>query len=309
MNTKLYVLTGFLGSGKTTVLKEIIRNLKGKKIGVVQNEFGKLSIDGDILRDSDIEMVEITRGSIFCTCLQLTFVKTLAEMAEKDFDYLFVEGSGLGDPSNLEEILEAVKILSNKSYDFCGVICAADAYNFTEQLKDLETVERQLKHCNLCLITKADLIDEKAYEQLLKKIREINPVCKIENALFGKVETDIFKEDLSLFKWAENEDTTNIPETKPKTLFMEIYEEAEEEALRNFLEEIAPFAYRIKGFVKVEGKGLCKVDLAGKKVDIVPEEREFNSELVFISKIGPQIIRSIMDIWGKTVNREMKLKN
>ena len=110
MNTKLYVLTGFLGSGKTTLLLKILEHLKGHRVGIIQNEFGKLSIDGDILRDDDIKMVEITRGSIFCSCLKLSFVSALSEMAQQDFEYLFVESSGLGDPSNVEEILNAAEI-------------------------------------------------------------------------------------------------------------------------------------------------------------------------------------------------------
>ena len=96
--TQLYVLTGFLGSGKTTILLKLLDSLKGKKVGIIQNEFGKLGIDGTILRNDDIQMVEINRGSIFCSCLKLSFVQALAEMAEHEFDYLFVESSGLGDP-------------------------------------------------------------------------------------------------------------------------------------------------------------------------------------------------------------------
>ena len=75
--TQLYVLTGFLGSGKTTILLKLLDSLKGKKVGIIQNEFGKLGIDGTILRNDDIQMVEINRGSIFCSCLKLSFVQAL----------------------------------------------------------------------------------------------------------------------------------------------------------------------------------------------------------------------------------------
>ena len=80
-------------------------------------------------------------------------------MTQHDFDYLFVESSGLGDPSNVEEILGAVDAISGKSYDFCGVIRLADAVNFINQLTDLETVYRQLKYCHLAVITKSDLVE------------------------------------------------------------------------------------------------------------------------------------------------------
>ena len=105
IDTKLYVLTGFLGSGKTTVLLKLMQVLQGQRIGIIQNEFGKLGIDGTILRNDDIQMVEINRGSIFCTCQKLNFVNALSDMTQHNFDYLFVESSGWGDPSNVEEIL------------------------------------------------------------------------------------------------------------------------------------------------------------------------------------------------------------
>ena len=93
--TKLYVITGFLGAGKTTLLLKLLEHLKGSRVGIIQNEFGKLGIDGVILKNDDIHMVEINRGSIFCSCLKLSFVSALSEMTQHDFDYLFVESSGL----------------------------------------------------------------------------------------------------------------------------------------------------------------------------------------------------------------------
>ena len=86
----LYVLTGFLGAGKTSFLLNILDNVKDKKIGIIQNEFGKINVDGEIIRRNGIEMTEISRGSIFCSCLKLSFVQALAEMSTKDLDYVFV---------------------------------------------------------------------------------------------------------------------------------------------------------------------------------------------------------------------------
>ena len=62
---KLYFLTGFLGAGKTTILRNLFENMEGTKVGVIQNELGKISIDGTVLQNNDIQMVELNRGSIF----------------------------------------------------------------------------------------------------------------------------------------------------------------------------------------------------------------------------------------------------
>ena len=84
----MYILTGFLGSGKTTVLQKILEKLEGKRTGIIQNELGKLSIDGTVLRDDDIKMVELTRGSIFCSCLKLSFVQALTWQRKRLITFL-----------------------------------------------------------------------------------------------------------------------------------------------------------------------------------------------------------------------------
>lgn len=307
--TRLYVLTGFLGAGKTTILSELLEQLKGNKIGIIQNEFGKLGIDGKILKEDDIKMVEINRGSIFCSCLKLNFVNALHEMAQYEFDYLFVESSGLGDPSNVEEILEVAEAVSGVKYDFRGVICLVDAVNFMDQIGDLETVHRQLKHCHLAVITKSDLAEDGSVEMLTQKIREINPVCRILTSVFGKMDYDFLKEDLLLYQWAEGEETTNSEETKPKTLFMEIEEKLELERLIAFLKEIIPDVYRIKGFVDVQETGWQQVDVVGSKIDLKDTELTEASQLVFISKIGPALIKKIFSAWEAVVGTKMKLRN
>lgn len=307
--TKLYVLTGFLGSGKTTILLKILEELKGKKVGVIQNEFGKLGIDGEILKNDDIQMIEINKGSIFCSCLKLNFVKALTEMAQQEFDYLFVESSGLGDPSNVEEILYVVKETSGKEFDFAGVICLVDAVNFLDQLEDLETVNRQLKHCHMAVVTKTDLADKNRIEEIETKIQEINPVCKIEYSENGNLDLHFIQEDLMQYKWAECEESTNNPETKPKTLFMNCGEPVPREKFEKFVKFIHPSTYRIKGFIEIAEEGWRQVDVVGARIDYKKVEPKEKAQLVFISKIGPAIIKPIMEGWKENAGTEMELKN
>ena len=307
--TKLYVLTGFLGSGKTTILLKLLDSLKDKKVGIIQNEFGKLGIDGTILRNDNIQMVEINRGSIFCSCLKLSFVQALAEMSEHNFEYLFVESSGLGDPSNVEEILEAAKVMSGDQYDFKGAICLVDSVNFFEQLDDLETVHRQLKHCHLAVLTKVDLVNSKMIIKIKEKIREINPVCRIDISSNGNLDLGFLHENLMQYKWTEGEETTNSEETKPKTLSMNFDGVVEKEKLELFLREIEADVYRIKGFFNLYENGWNQIDLVGKQIDYKPCNPQEKSQFVFISKIGPMLIKKIHDAWSKYVGLEMQLKN
>ncbi len=306
--TKLYVLTGFLGSGKTTALLKMMELLKGHRIGVIQNEFGKLSIDGEILRNDDIQMVEITRGSIFCSCLKLNFVSALSEMIKNDFEYLFVESSGWGDPSNVAEILEAARIAAGQDFDFRGVICFVDAVNFLQQLEDEESANRQLKHCHLAVVTKIDMVEEEQVRPVVEKMREINPICEILYSDMGYMDYSFLQKDLMVYQWAESEESTNSPANKPKSVFMEYSGAVQKEKLHRFLVKIAGDVHRVKGFCLLD-KGWHQVDEVGTLIDYKTCGEFPVSQLVFISRIGPAVIKSILNAWQEEVGAEMKLKN
>lgn len=305
----LYVLTGFLGSGKTTVLLRLLDVLKSNKVGVIQNEFGKLGIDGTILKRDNIEMVEINRGSIFCSCLKISFAQALAEMSKQDLEYVFVESSGLADPSNIEEILEGVKVLSPEAtYDLKGVLCLIDGINFREQLEDLETVNRQLKHCHMAIINKVDLIEEEELKNVIKEVRQVNPKCDIETCSFGEFSMDFLDKDLLLNKWAEGEESSNTVENKPKSLTMNFSSVVSKNKMEEFLNSIKKDSYRIKGFFNLND-GWQQIDVVGKNIDYKPCEPKEASQLVFISKIGPNIIKPIINNWNEIVGEKMELKN
>lgn len=307
---ELYALTGFLGSGKTTLLKHLIDEIKDKKIGVIQNEFGKLGIDGEILNtsNSDIKMVEINKGSIFCSCLKLSFVQALADISKTGIDLLFVESSGLADPSNMEEILSAAKVLAGDVYDFKGAICLIDALQFESQIEDIETVERQLKHCNLAIISKLDLTDSERENKIISSIRKINPICRIEKATMGNLDISVLNDDLSLYKWAESEETTNNVDNKPKTLFINCHKSLSKDKFNEFLNRIKDKCYRLKGFFLLDYKW-NQVDVVGPKIDYVDCDKKDFSQIVIISKIGTGIIKPIFEIWEEIFGEKPDLKN
>jgi G3E family GTPase len=306
--TKLYLLTGFLGAGKTTFLTNVLKNLEGKKVAVIMNEFGKVGIDGTIIEKDGMELVEINRGSIFCSCLQLSFVSALTEMADREMEYVFVESSGLADPANIGEFLEAVKVAKGDVYDYSGAICIVDGVNFLEQVEDIETVERQLKFCHLVILSKVDLIDDKKLNEVKAKIKEINDRAEIVESINGKIDYNFLEKNLLEEDWIDTEDTTNTPENKPKTLILTYDEELSKEKLTQFLDIIKKDSYRIKGFFKLED-GWNQVDVVNKIIDYKQTDKGENvSELVIISKIGPQIIKPIFNAWEEVVGKEMKLR-
>ncbi|NLC26765.1 MAG: GTP-binding protein [Fastidiosipila sp.] len=306
--TKLYLLTGFLGAGKTTFLSSVLNDLPDKKVAVIMNEFGKVGIDGPIIQKDGMELVELNRGSIFCSCLQLNFVSALVEMSDRKMEYVFVESSGLADPSNIGEFLEAVEVAKGDVYDYSGAITIVDGVHFLQQVEDIETVKRQLKFSNLVIISKVDLIDEETLDQIKLKIREINETADIVESDNGRYNYDFLSKDLLASGWLESEDTSNTPENRPKTLTLTYDEELNKDKLLKFLNIIKKDSYRIKGFFKLDD-GWNQLDVVNDIIDfkVIDQEKD-KSELVIISKIGPQIIRPIFAAWEKVVGQKMKLR-
>lgn len=305
--TKLYLLTGFLGSGKTTFLLNMLDRLTDKKVAVIQNEFGKIGVDGPIIERDGMELMEINRGSIFCSCLQLTFVQALIEMAERKMDYVIVESSGLADPSNIVQFLDAVEANKGDVYDYSGAICLVDGVNFLEQVEDIETVERQLRFCHLVILSKVDLIEETQLAKVKEKIRKINPKVDIVESILGKSDYDYLGKNLIEKGWMDSEDTTNTPENKPKTLSLTYDGDLSKDQLVDFIERVKGDCFRIKDFMKLDDEW-NQIDVVNRLVDFKPTEEKDSSQIVLISKIGTKIIKPIFDAWDEAVGEKMTLR-
>lgn len=311
---KLFLLTGFLGSGKTTFLQNMINNLKDHKIGIIMNEFGDLSIDGVVLKEQGMDVCELNQGSIFCCCLKEAFVDALVEYSSLPIEYLFVESSGMADPSNIESILDNLigKIKGNK-YDYMGAVCIIDAVNFLEQLDILLPIERQILVADYIIINKSDLVEPKKLLQIEDKIKSLNLLAKIEKTSFCNVNFNFIKYDLSeitkknIIKNHPKE-SINTLSTKPVSHIIRVKETLNEEKLKAFIKEILPWVLRIKGFLKLN-TGWKKIDVSGihVKLDDTSIVRD-TSELVIISNKGLPAMIQIYNQWEKFFDIEMELQ-
>jgi len=292
--TKLVLLLGFLGSGKTTLMYKILEEYTGKKIGLLVNDFGKLNVDGLLLERNGIPMQELSNGSIFCACIKANFYDSLVEMSRQNLEYLFIETSGLVDPSSMPEILEAISDRVEAPYNFAGSVCVVDAKNFVKLENVFPAVGNQVDYADAIIINKSDLVDTYSLNITKEKVSEINPRAKIICTSYCDIDVLSLIEELSFIRDIDRE-STNTYESRPKSLMIEGDETYSKIDIVKLVEDISPHAYRMKGFVKTE-HGPIAIQAVGTEIEIKPWPGKIDkSQLVVISAVGLGIINIVTE--------------
>ncbi|GIW59245.1 MAG: cobalamin biosynthesis protein CobW [Patescibacteria group bacterium] len=173
------VLTGFLGCGKTTLLNYILKDNHGKRIAVIENEFGEVSIDHALVIGVDEEVFEMNNGCICCTVRGdlIRILGTLIKRRDK-FDYVIIETTGLADPGPIAQTFFVDETIS-KHYKLDGIVTLVDAKHIWEQIDRSPEVKEQIAFTDVVLINKADLVTDEDIEKIKSKIISINPLPKI----------------------------------------------------------------------------------------------------------------------------------
>lgn len=187
------VLTGFLGVGKTTLLNRILHEHHGGKIAVIENEFGEAGIDGDLLVQSEEQIVEMNNGCICCT-VRGDLVRILLELADKresgelNFERVIVETTGLADPAPVAQTFFVEQDIGIE-YRLDAIITVVDAVHAQQQLDEHHEAQEQVGFADRILLSKTDLVSVEQTAALTSRIRQINPRARIKTVHFGK--TDI----------------------------------------------------------------------------------------------------------------------
>jgi G3E family GTPase len=189
------ILTGFLGSGKTTLLKHILTEQHGKKIAVIENEFGEENIDNDILvQDSQEQIVQMSNGCVCCT-IRGDLVEALNQLWEERkskkiaFDRVVIETTGVANPGPVAQTFFIDDDIANH-YVLDAVVTLVDAKHGQKQLSEHEEVQRQVGFADRIFITKADLATETEIASLKNRLMHMNPRAPIETITRGVVPLD-----------------------------------------------------------------------------------------------------------------------
>ena len=292
--TDLILLTGFLGSGKTTMMRRLLDNYADRRIGVIINEFGSINIDAQLVEKDGVQMAELSNGSIFCACIKDKFVESLIEMAWRNLEYLFIEASGLADPANMESILAGIAHRTDDGYTYRGSICIADAENYMDLADMLPAIRSQTEYAEAVILNKVDLVSPEELEDAKAGIRQFNETAEIYPTSYCDVDIRAIVDQMGVKNThVEARESSNTWQNRANTFNLIGTQTIPMDNLMAFIDAIIGSSYRIKGFA-VTDQGVKEISTVGKNIYIndwdKPVER---NEIVVISSIGIAMLSHI----------------
>jgi len=188
------ILTGFLGAGKTTLLNRILKEDHGKRIAVIENEFGETGVDSEIIEKTDEQIVEMNNGCICCT-VRGDLIRILGTLKEKreegklKFDRVVIETTGMADPGPVAQTFFTDEEIGNY-YLLDSILTVVDAKHAPKQLDEFHEAQEQVGFADRILMSKTDLVSEGDVETLSKRLKRMNPRAPIKKVNFGNAPID-----------------------------------------------------------------------------------------------------------------------
>lgn len=253
-NVPLVLVTGFLGSGKTTLVKYLLENMDpALRIGIVQNEYASASIDTSELQtvDRKFEVLEVNNGSVFCVCLLGSFIDSLVDFTDQYHpDLVLIEASGLSDPIAIAEIMQHHKLVERVYLS--AVWCIIDGQNFHKVSRMNTRVKRQVMIADRIILNKSDLMEDKQ-EKLISELKALNPDAGMTTTTFCQIPLGMIKvpveEPRAFHKKLEHQRIKPGGRADINTVVLRTSRPIDRNALEVFVREVESKLVRLKGFV------------------------------------------------------------
>lgn len=291
----LYIISGFLGAGKTTFLKSMMNSFDAARLGVLVNEFGSIGVDGKLIDNTGIRLVEINNGSIFCACIRDGFVRTLKDFSQQPIDTLLIESSGMADPAGVNTLLENLSPYLDRPYCYRGCVCLVDCTTFLDYIDVLVPLQGQIASADLILANKTDLADAETLAEVHGQIRLLNKEAPVYNTQFANIPKRVIDEQLTNrgFSGVTSNNSCNRPSTyalKSDAIF-------DKHELTCFFRALSERALRVKGFVRGKSGWLHVDGVAGQLtvsgMDFTSCAPPENGQLVLITTGGGDVSSEI----------------
>jgi G3E family GTPase len=184
------VLTGFLGAGKTTLLNRILTGRHGWKVAVIENEFGEIGVDNQLVMTTEEDLIVMNNGCVCCT-IRGDLIQTLNDLLRRPekFDAVLIETTGVADPSPVIQSFFVDEDLKAK-LRLDAVITLVDARHIWQHLDANREAREQIAYGDVVLLNKTDLATTGELDRLEKRVRELNILAKIYRTKDAEIALD-----------------------------------------------------------------------------------------------------------------------
>jgi len=309
---RVNLLFGFLGSGKTTLVRRLLDTLSSDvPTAIIVNEFGDVGIDGQILEGRAIDMVELTSGCVCCT-LKGSLLNAIEELEERaGVERILIEATGVAQPSDMLETLDDPTLKSE--LELGPLVTVVDAAKFAKirtMLGDFYT--EQVAHCDIVLLNKTDLVSAETLEEVQSQIRSLNPRASIVFTEQCDVEPSIVLDGAS--NMARHEHSALCDHAHPRhehdhptpadSFVLAADGDWGREGLEQFFKRLSDDVWRVKGFMRIDDQPSLVQYTMG-QLDITACETRPNAHLVFIGKLlSKRGIASALARAGRFANQQ-----
>ena len=289
--TDIYLITGFLGAGKTTLMKNLLSVFNRDKTAVIVNEFGQEGVDGAVLEKEGMIIEEIVDGSIFCVCRADKFIDTIIKTEKLDVDYLIVESSGLADPFGMQEVMGIVNKLAPNKFHYSGSICVVDTKNFKRVYSLAPAAKQQVLGADLIFINKTDIANPAEIKEVEEILQDLNIHAPIIKTSYSKIPD---AEQIYALKWHQPDMKGHLlKKTIGISKFTLKFDSVPIEQLTDWLKTWAGKAYRVKGFCEQHYLQAVQDDV---NVSEFNDEKKKNF-LVVLAPSGDTLKEEIKNSW------------
>jgi len=301
----IYLVTGFLGSGKTTLMKNLMNMFRNSKVAMIVNEFGQEGVDGSVLEKEGMVIEEIIDGSIFCVCRSDKFIESILKTKELKVDYLIVESSGLADPFGMPAVMGVLNKLAPMNFHYSGSVCVVDANNFFKVYEMVSAVKQQIQGADLLIINKTDISTPDETNKIEKTLRKLNTYADIIKTTFSRIPDNKIIYSL---RWHKPEmKGILIKKTVGISKFVLKFDSVPIDELVSWLKEWTEDVYRLKGFCSVNNKQYY-VQAVQENITVseLHDERKDN----FLVVLGPardSIKEEIRNSWAARFKADMEI--
>ncbi len=258
----LILITGFLGSGKTSLMEHIIQRYADRKLVYLVNEFAPVDMDGQRLSVFGKDLVEVPGGSIFCSCLVTDFLDILQWIPKRygaDLEGVVIEASGMANPKVIGRMLRETRL--EGLYQLAQVITVVDPATYPTLLQTLPNIVAQVEAADLILLNKCDLHRDVVIAALETVLRDSNPTARIHCSSHGCLPEDWHLNGASTAE-ALDADYALCRDPHYQSFIASFQGPVDMASLMDSLKGVEAELYRVKGYVPTED-GVQYLEFAG----------------------------------------------